>query len=515
MRNQPKMNNNRMSRWAVAFQVMGVLVHLILPAVVTSFSSITTSRTTFLKHGALRRRRLFLSSPEHNDDVDDDNNEDASSSPHIVVLGGGFGGLNTALSLAGLSWEKTPTIQLIDTKERFVFLPLLYELCVGDADLEEVAPTYARLFKDNSDDEDEIRFTLGELQGIDVTQNVIYYHPDNDVRTTERVRYDALVVATGMQCQVPKSLCSNSDLVLPFYTVEHCYELRKRLTLLDASSLETVRAVIVGGGYSGVELALNLKERLGKGVASQIILVHRGSTILEGASDFNRNASLQRLKEAGIEILTNTAVDKVEPVHNNNDDATPYDCLIHTSDDVEFFANIVLWTAGGADNSSASGPLNSILPRDTRRRIVTDDTLLVRNTTNVWCVGDVARGQQIPLPANAQVAIQQAPVVAHNVRRELSADATTAGKSLSFRYLDLGAMMTLGSDDATMTSLGGLVTLDGLPASLARRLVYAVRMPTPTQAVRAALSSTTKRVRKTSETISSKKKREKVMKGKK
>ncbi len=61
----------------------------------------------------------------------------ALNAKEICVLGGGFGGLNAALTLSSLPWPEndTPTITLVDQKERFIFLPLLYELCVGDAEV--------------------------------------------------------------------------------------------------------------------------------------------------------------------------------------------------------------------------------------------------------------------------------------------------------------------------------------------------------------------------------------------
>ena len=51
-------------------------------------------------------------------------------------------------------------------------------------------------------------------------------------------------------------------------------------------------------------------------------------------------------------------------------------------------------------------------------------------------------------------------------------------------------MLTLGATmDAAVTGLGGLVRLDGLPAALARRVVYAYRMPTKEQSVNALLGA--------------------------
>lgn len=47
----------------------------------------------------------------------------------ICVLGGGFGGLYTALRLEKMPWrqDQKPTVILVDKRDKFTFLPLLYE----------------------------------------------------------------------------------------------------------------------------------------------------------------------------------------------------------------------------------------------------------------------------------------------------------------------------------------------------------------------------------------------------
>lgn len=67
----------------------------------------------------------------------------------IVVVGGGFGGLYTALQVSKQFKEDDAEIILIDPKDRFVFLPLLYELAVGTASSVEVAPTYSSLLNNS------------------------------------------------------------------------------------------------------------------------------------------------------------------------------------------------------------------------------------------------------------------------------------------------------------------------------------------------------------------------------
>ena len=58
----------------------------------------------------------------------------------VVIVGGGFGGLYTALALAEVRHHQP--ILLIEPQERFVFLPLLYELLSHELRSWEVAPRY-------------------------------------------------------------------------------------------------------------------------------------------------------------------------------------------------------------------------------------------------------------------------------------------------------------------------------------------------------------------------------------
>jgi len=55
--------------------------------------------------------------------------------PRICILGGGFGGLYTALRLSQLPFSKTekPEIVLVDRRDRFLFVPLLYELLTANS----------------------------------------------------------------------------------------------------------------------------------------------------------------------------------------------------------------------------------------------------------------------------------------------------------------------------------------------------------------------------------------------
>ena len=101
-------------------------------------------------------------------------------------------------------------------------------------------------------------------------------------------------------------------------------------------------------------------------------------------------------------------------------------------------------------------------------------TLQVCDHQNIFALGDViacldAEGQQVP--STAQAAFQQSDYCAWNIWASL-----TQRPLLPFRYKNLGEMLALGKDEATLTGLG--VELAGTPAYIARRLMYLYRLPT-------------------------------------
>ena len=436
------------------------------------------------------------------------NRNTSLNAKEICVLGGGFGGLNAALTLSSLNWgDEKPTITLVDKKERFVFLPLLYELCVGDAELNEVAPTYADLLKGT-----DVQFKQATIQGIDVDNDTVYVENEvNSSGSTSKIHYDSLIVATGADVNL-ESIPGAKSCALPFYTIEDCLELRKRLTLLDSigDDLDSeINVVVVGGGYSGVELALNMNERLKRvGRGARVTLVHRGSQVLEYATNYNRKTGIDRLKKAGIEIVTGTSVTEVvEDPKNTSSSAGMSNlksrCIVSVESVSEndtlketdrLNADILLWTAGAMSTNTQRGILNSKLPRDSSGRIVTDQYLEV--TKNVFSLGDCSRVKKIPYGATAAVAMQQAPFAAWNAYVALSSEQNNhqpKEKPLPFSYLNLGEMLTLGGEDASISSMG-IVEVSGSAASVLRRLIYAIRMPTSQQALNAAISSTNKRL---------------------
>lgn len=152
-------------------------------------------------------------------------------------------------------------------------------------------------------------------------------------------------------------------------------------------------------------------------------------------------------------------------------------------------ADLVILTCGIQPSE-----LVSQLPfaKDKSGRLLASRTLQTVSDPNVFALGDCVSIAEEQVPLTAQAAMQQADIVARNIAVLSGADTPPPFTALEkFRYVPLGEMLTLGGTvaDGALSSLGGLVEIDGPLAGLARRAVYAARMPTAQQTVTAAVSA--------------------------
>ncbi|MGB3513697.1 MAG: NAD(P)/FAD-dependent oxidoreductase [Microcoleaceae cyanobacterium] len=371
-------------------------------------------------------------------------------SQRICILGGGFGGLYTALRLIKFPWQPSekPEIILIDQRDRFLFAPLLYELLTGELQTWEIAPPFEELLANT-----DIRFCQGVVSGIDIQQQQV------KLENGQEFSYDRLVLAMGGETPL-EMVTGAAEYAIPFRTIDDAYSLQEKLRVLEASERDKIRIAIAGAGYSGVELACKLADRLQE--RGRIRLVERSDMILRTSPDFNREAASQALSERNVWIDLETEIESIEA----NNISLKYKGQVD-----KIPVDIVLWTVG---TKVASVVQSLPVKKNQRDQIVTSTTLQVMDNPKIFALGDLADSQDADgqkVPTTAQVAIQQSDYVAWNIWASL-----TGRPLLSFHYQPLGEMMTLGLDNATLTSLG--IKLDGQVAHLARRLVYLYRLPT-------------------------------------
>jgi demethylphylloquinone reductase len=382
----------------------------------------------------------------------------------ICILGGGFGGLYTALRLSQLPWDdqSPPEIVLVDRTDRFLFLPLLYELMTGELQTWEIAPPFSELLAHT-----RIRFHQGTVTGVDLSARQV------QLQDGPPLDYDRLVLALGGETpldRVPGSV----ENALPFRSIADAYRLEEKLRRLEESAADKIRVAIVGAGYVGVELACKLADRLGD--RGRVRLVEQRDQILRTSPEFNREAATQALSDRGVWLdfetsIESVAEDAIALTYKGVTDTIPVD--------------VVLWTVGNRISEVVTAlPLK----HNPQGQLVVTPTLQVVDQPDIFALGDLAdskdaEGQQVP--TTAQAAFQQADCLGWNLWASL-----TDRPLLPFRYQHLGEMIALGIDSATLTALG--LKLEGTPAYLARRLAYLYRMPTLEHQVRVGLNWVTR-----------------------
>jgi NADH dehydrogenase len=366
----------------------------------------------------------------------------------VVIVGGGFGGLYTALALA--EQRRPPSILLIEPAERFVFLPLLYELLSGELRHWEIAPRYEELLAGRG-----VAWLQDRVVRVDLAQRTLH------TQSGRQLGWGRLVLACGGEADtfgIPGvERCS-----LGFRSLSDVERLQELLGRLRRERRPLQRLAVVGAGPTGVELACKLADLAGG--SALVELIEQGDRLLPHNRAFSREQAEQALRRRDVRLRTRTRVTAVEP-----------DRLHLTSGATGLEEPLpvegVIWTAGLRFRPPLLEPEP---PRDRRGRLLCHSDLRLRGHDGVFVVGDLANlpgpEDDEPLPSNAQVAFQQAPVAATNLMRSL------AGAPLEpFRFQDLGEMMSLGVGEASLSGLG--VNLAGPAAYQLRRVAYLTRLP--------------------------------------
>ncbi len=369
----------------------------------------------------------------------------------IVVVGGGFGGLYTALALA--SRRDHPPILLIEPNERFLFLPLLYELLSEELRSWEVAPRYDTLLAGCG-----VAWLRDRVSRIDAIGHSVVTGQGRELC------FSRLVLATGSHT-TSFGVPGVEEHALPFRSLADVERLQTLVRQLQARPRPLQRLAVVGAGPSGVELACKLSDLL-RG-STVLELIEQGPDLLPQSRSFNREQARSALLRRDVRLRAHTRVLAVEPGLIRLSLA-PGGGAVTSLEDLA--VDGVIWTAGVAVDPP---PITPPAARDQRGRLLCSEDLRLRDQPDLFAIGDVAHvpdPEGIPLAATAQVAFQQADRLADNLLLSL------AGEPLQpFHWRDLGEMISLGIGEASLTGLG--LTLAGPAAYRIRQFTYLSRLP--------------------------------------
>lgn len=364
----------------------------------------------------------------------------------VVIVGGGFGGMNLAKKLA---CRKDFQVTLIDRNNYHFFPPLLYQVSTSFIEASNISYPFRRMFQKKNN----LRFYLGEMERIDVENNIVETNTGN-------VEYDYLVLAMGTETNYfgMENVKKNA---LPMKNIDDALNLRNHLLMnmekvvrmADGPEREKLsNIVIAGGGPTGVEVSGMLAEMRKnivrkdypelKNLRGNIYLVDAGKHLLGPMSSKSQNEAYKVLDKLGVKIILNTAVKDYS------------DGYVSLANGERIPSAIVVW-ASGVVARQAPGLPEEVIGRG--RRIMVDEFNKVKDIPNIYAIGDIALMTADPEypnghPQLAQTAIQQGVALAANFGR------LKEGKPLKpFRYYNKGTMAIIAKYKAVVDLPRGFI----------------------------------------------------------
>ncbi|WP_067677676.1 NAD(P)/FAD-dependent oxidoreductase [Nocardia miyunensis] len=291
----------------------------------------------------------------------------------ILVVGGGFAGVWSAASAVRLvrahGAQRDVSVTVVAPGDDLVIRPRLYE-----ADPDRMRVSLDRILGPVG-----VRRMAAVVTGIDTDRRTVT-GVGSDGRGIQS-DYDRLILATGSQLTRPR---------LPGAELMHDVDTLPAAAALDAhlhrlpeipSGEGRFTVVVVGAGFTGLEIATELVDRLrpiaesAPGEGSRIVLVERNDEIGPELGPGPRPHILAVLAKLGVEQRLGVSVAAVDPRG------------VTLSDGSRIAAATVVWTAG-----VQASPLTADIPgtRDRLGRIRVDDYLRARGAPGVYAAGDTA-----------------------------------------------------------------------------------------------------------------------------
>ncbi|MBF0522572.1 MAG: FAD-dependent oxidoreductase [Candidatus Omnitrophica bacterium] len=333
----------------------------------------------------------------------------------ILIIGGGFGGVAAAKKLchSGLFIDGI----LIDKKLSSDFLPTLPD-CLGRG----IPPECLSYPLNDFCQRNGFQFVNDEVTAVDLEKK--------EVMTKNSVlNYDYLVIASGSET----NFYGNDNIRSNALKLDDCVDAEKMIGILNQRDVD--HFIIGGGGYTGIEVATNLRMFLDKKHRSgKIIIVERAASILGALPAWMKDYTAENLKRLDVEVFINNSIGNIDGRK------------VTLADGKVFDSALVIWAAG----VKTAGFINDLkVEKNPQGRIKVDDFL--RLNDRCFAVGDAGYFvyKDVSLRMAVQFAIVQGQCAADNIIR------TIKGQKLRpYQPRDLGFIIPMANNKSCGTIFG-------------------------------------------------------------
>jgi len=211
----------------------------------------------------------------------------------ILILGCGFAGLSAAAYLRAGGFKFNVT--MLDRKVFFDFLPLLPDI-IGRG----INPDFLRFPLETAAVRFGFNFVNAEVKSVDLSRKQVSSSAGN-------FDYDYLIIAVGSET----NFYGNGEARKYAFKLDDAEDARRVLAVLDRDKIKT--CVISGGGYTGVEIATNLRRySYKKNRPIEIIIVEKAPSILGPLPVWMKEYVSNNLKALDVKVLANSVIEKIE-----------------------------------------------------------------------------------------------------------------------------------------------------------------------------------------------------------
>ena len=388
-------------------------------------------------------------------------------STRIVIVGGGFAGAQLAQSCEKLM-DPSVEIVVISRDNHLVFTPMLPEVASRSVSPLHVSVPGRTITKRTLWIEAEVTRVDREAQEI---------HFETSSKLNSSLRWTHLVLACGAEAN-KDALPGANENALPVKTTGDAIllgnEVIERFERATTESNPARRrvllsAVVMGGGFSGVEVAGQINDLMFqikksypslKGVDPHVTIVQHGDRVLpelqhQALAEF----ALRQLRKHRIEVRLKA----------NAKEVTDQGVILESGELIP--AGLVVTTIG----TKPATLIEELGMQMERGRLKTLTDMRVTKYENIWAIGDCAvtinKFNNLPTSATGQFAIREAVQLATNLKLVLDNRATR-----SFQYRPQGLLASIGRRNGVAEIYG--LQFSGFVAWMLWRAVYLYKIPT-------------------------------------
>jgi len=313
----------------------------------------------------------------------------------LVIIGAGYAGINLAKRL---SKNKKIKITLINKTAYHLHQTDIHKFISGQVDFDEVGFDLKKFATDNG-----ITFIEKCVSNIDFDNKKV-------IASTEEFFYDYLTIATGSVSFFPKQIKNIEEYSSDIKDIDILKTQREKFLSIVNSKSKNKNIAIVGGGLSGVEIALEfasvLKQRDIKEEECTISLIEQLPTVLPNMDSFLIDNTVKACYINNIKRYHGAFVNEVkdDTLFLSNDKKIPFD--------------MILFVIGVTSEKLAENAEVNV-----KNQFIVDQYLRLENHKEVFVIGDIAQtkdknGNYI-LPT-AQMAKLHAKLTAKNIENSIS-----------------------------------------------------------------------------------------------